>query len=408
VIRAREVLLTLAARCIAMIGPLGVSIITARVLGPEDRGHYFLVVAYAQIAAQIANLGLHSSNTYIGARQPELAGKLLANGLYVAALVGPATALIVLAVTGGSTSFADTLAVALLAPLTVAFLYSTNIVVAIGRVDFFNYLSILAGGAALAGSVLAAIFYPSTDGFLLMTGSAIALSVAASIVIFSRIHENLPVSFDLALFRRGVAYSFRAYLATMMGFLMMRVGVVALQQQSTLAEIGQFSIATQIAEALALIPSTVGLLLFPSLMRTKDADQWRSMIHTMAWIAGLMFFLLVVVYALSEAVIIHVFGHDYRDSIVMTNILLVMVWFLSLLTVVSQYLSARGFPWGQVVAWGVGLSTQTALSFVLVPRLGGTGVAIALSASTMLVFAIICLVAVRTHQGSKMPEPEAL
>ena len=50
----RDIVSTMFARAVAMIGPFGVSIITARVLGPEDRGHYFLIISYAQIAAQIA------------------------------------------------------------------------------------------------------------------------------------------------------------------------------------------------------------------------------------------------------------------------------------------------------------------------------------------------------------------
>ena len=61
--RYRDVATTLIARVIAMIGPFGVSIITARLLGPEERGRYFVIIAAAQIAAQIANLGLHASNS---------------------------------------------------------------------------------------------------------------------------------------------------------------------------------------------------------------------------------------------------------------------------------------------------------------------------------------------------------
>ncbi len=59
----RDVVPTLAARVFVIVCGLASSIIMAKVLGPEGRGEYFYIVTLAQLAMQVGNLGLGSSNT---------------------------------------------------------------------------------------------------------------------------------------------------------------------------------------------------------------------------------------------------------------------------------------------------------------------------------------------------------
>src|SRR5690606_12780995 len=90
---------------------------------------------------------------------------------------------------------------------------------------------------------------------------------------------------------RGVAYAFRAYLAALLGFLMLRVGTIALQQNATLADLGQFSIAAQIADALILVPSTVALLLFPNLVRAEEGLRWSATVAILLRVGAFMLLL---------------------------------------------------------------------------------------------------------------------
>jgi len=67
------------------------------------------------------------------------------------------------------------------------------------------------------------------------------------------------------------------------------------------------------------------------------------------------------------------------------------VMIVSLVSVISQYLSAEGFPMNQVLAWLVGLIVQTALSYWFAAKWGGVGVALAIMVSSSLVFALLLL-----------------
>src|SRR5262245_38414192 len=80
------------ARCLAMIGPFGIAIITARTLGPEGHGRYYYLVTLSTIGAQFASLGIHASNTYLTSKQRSLLPSVLTNSAWIAFVGGTAGA----------------------------------------------------------------------------------------------------------------------------------------------------------------------------------------------------------------------------------------------------------------------------------------------------------------------------
>ena len=396
---ARDIVTTVLARAVAMIGPFGVSIITARVLGPEDRGQYFLIVSYAQIAAQMANLGLQTSNTYLVANKPELVGRLLVNSFYVTAIVTPIVALAIVIFIGrpellgfaapsGASLGSEAFVAVLLAPLIVLFLYIVNMAVGIGRIQLFNGLTILSGVAAVGTAAAVGLYHGGTADFLFAAAGAVAVScVVGGMLVLSG--TSVPLSFDIPLFRKGALFGLKVYVSGFLSFLMMRVGVIALQQRSDLLEIGQFSIATQIADALILLPGTVGLLLFPSLLRMEGEDRRTAMWRVFRRLGALMIALLAAGALLIPWILPVIFGVAYQKAVLLTLAMLPSVLIVSMITVLSQYLAAEGYPWRQVTAWLAGFAVQAGLSYWLAGEFGGFGVAIALTVSSGVVFVLL-------------------
>lgn len=386
---------TLGARALAMIGPFGVSILTARLLGPEDRGRYFYIVALAQIAAQLAGLGLHASNSYIVAARQHLLGRLLVNSLVVAAVLGPLATLLVISAARapellghrGQTGTIILMAV-LIAPLNLAVLYLTNLAVGIGRVQLFNGLTILSGALALLAAAIVALM--GGDVLAYLGAAAAALAVTSAVGLAALLQRNLPSpSFDVALFQEGIAYAFRAYLAALLGLLQLRIGVVALQHNASLADVGQFSIAAQIADALILVPSTVSLLLFPNLVRARADQRWQATLTTLTRVFLLMLALCVALAMVLPYAIPLIFGPAYDAATWLTIGLLPTVLLVSLQSVVSQFVAAEGYPWGQVRAWLIGFLIAAVLGFALTGPYAGFGVASALLVSNVAVFLLL-------------------
>lgn len=395
-----EITFTLAARGVAMIGPLVVSVITARALGPADRGVYFLVMSYAQIAAQVANLGLHSSNTYLGANRPELVGRLLVNSMYIAVLVAPVVALAIALLLGwpealgmpflatSSTGPVALMAV-LLAPLMVAQLYVSNLAVGIGKVLLFNALTI---GYSVLVVVLSGAVWVAKGGavwFLFASAGAVAIICLIGAVRLLRGCLPLAWAFDRVLFREGVAFAFKAYLSTMFGFLMLRVGILALQQNASLEEVGLFSIAVQLTDGLGQLPATIGILLFPMMIRTEVTQRRTSMWRAFWGLGATMFVILVVGAIASQWLIPLLFGEAFEKSLPLTLAMFPQLLVLSFITVVSQFLAAQGYPWRQVWAWIIGFVIQAILSYWLTGLWAGFGVAVSQTISLGVVLAVL-------------------
>jgi len=394
-----EIAFTLAARGVAMIGPLVVSVVTARALGPADRGVYFLVMSYAQVAAQVANLGLHSSNTYLGATRHDLVSRLLVNSLYIAVLVAPVAALAIalllgwpqaLGMSSPETSSAGPVALmaVLLAPLIVAMLYVSNLAVGIGKVLLFNALTI---GYSVLVVLLSGAVWIARGGvlwFLFASAAAVAIVCMVGAAALLRGHP-LSWAFDRGLFRQGVAFAFKAYLSTMFSFLMVRVGILALQQHASLTEVGLFSIAVQLTDGLSQLPATIGILLFPMMMRTEAGQRKGSMWRAFWGLGGTMFAILVVGGIAAQWLIPLLFGPAYQKSLPLTLAMFPQLLLLSFITVVSQFLAAEGYPWRQVWAWIIGFVIQAVLSYWLTAVWGGFGVAVSQAISFGIILVIL-------------------
>ncbi|MCK1277519.1 oligosaccharide flippase family protein [Bradyrhizobium sp. 61] len=389
----------LLARGLAILGSFGVAILTARMLGPAERGHYYYIVTLAAIALQIASLGIQSSNTYLIARTPALLAQIMANSLWLAILAGVAAAAGVLAVDlaiGGSEQNVMFVAiVTALTPSLLLFLYLSNIAVALNRPRTFNGLIILNGVVAIGAALLACWLAPRLGGFLV---AAVIASLVACVAAWAVLAKgvDIPRRFDFGLFRDGIAFALRAHIATLLGFVMGRMSVMVLRQFGEFADIGYWSIAAQIADALLILPSTIGLLLFPALVRAKGAARMQQYKVALLQITLLMALVCTASAVLASPIVTIIFGKAYEPAVAIILALLPGVFFIGVASAASQFLSASGFPWSQVMAWLCGATLQAALSVALFGQFGAVGLAWIQSASAGFVCVWLLLNSVRS------------
>lgn len=380
----------LLARGLAILGSFGVAVLTARMLGPADRGRYYYIITLAAVGVQFASLGIHASNSYLIARTPGLLPQVMANTAWIAVLGGVVAAVGALAfdfAIGDSVQDTALVAVVLiLAPSLLLFMYLSNIAVALNRPSTFNGLIIFGSVASIAMALLAAYPSPSLNGFLL---AAVAASVVASILAWIVLAKgiSIPKAFDYSLFYMGIAFALRAHVATLAAFLMARMSVVVIRQFGDFADLGYWSIAAQIGDALLVLPGTISLLLFPSLVRAEGALRWNEFKTTSFQLSSLMAMLCIAVAAVAHFVIEFIFGAAYMPAAAVVLALLPGVFFLGVASVASQFLSASGYPWSQVSAWIFGAFLQAVLSIVLFGRFGIVGLAWIQSACA----AVVCI-----------------
>jgi len=366
------------ARCIAMIGPFGIAIISARMLGPEGQGRYYYVVTLATIGAQFASFGIHASNTYRVAKQPSLLSPILTNSAWIAIVGGSVAACAVVAfdlVIEGATRLGTSLLFVLpLCPATLFFLYLSNIAIAISRTTLFNGLILVSSAVSLAAIAIAAYILPTVNVLL---SALVASSLIICIVSWILVARGVRISwrFDPVLFKDGIAFAARAHATSLLAFFMARTGVVVLRHYGAFDDLGHWSIAVQISDALLLLPATIGILLFPSLVRAEGESRWKDFKLVTLQLGGVMAVLCLAVAGMIFPLIDVAFGPAYTQTGSIMLALLPGVFFLAVTSTVSQFLSAFGIPWSQIVVWILGFGMQVVLSMLLFDKYGVLGLA---------------------------------
>jgi len=368
----------LLSRGLAILGSFGVAILTARLLGPADRGRYYYVITLAAIAVQFASFGIHASNSYLIARTPALLPQVMANTAWLSILGGAAAAAGALmfdfAIGGFARDLVFVPVVLTLAPSLLLFLYLSNLAVALNRPHTFNALIIFGSLASIAMALLSIYPSPTLNGFLF---AAVAASIVACILAWIMLAKgvSVPWAFDYSLFYNGIAFALRAHIATLLGFVMARMGVVVIRQFGDFADLGYWSVAAQIADALLILPGTVSLLLFPSLVRAEGEMRWKEYTTTLFRLGSMMAVLCIAGSIVAHFFIETIFGIAYAPAVAIVLALLPGIFFLGVASVASQLLSASGLPWSQVLAWICGSLLQAGLSLALYGRFGIVGLA---------------------------------
>src|SRR5439155_489123 len=277
------VVATVATRLLIVAGGLVSSVLTARWLSPSGRGEYFLIVTLAQTLAQFGNFGLQSSNTYFVARDRSLRGPLLANSIWIAVGVGGVGSLIVIlalemmgaASGGGRLWFA-----ALLAPATLFFMFGTNLLVGLKRIGTYNKFQLGSNYGVLLCLVVAAALGAGPRGFV--AASTLGwTAVSVALLVALRRGSSASLGFNRPVFREGFRYSLNAYIVTLCGFLVLRSNVFIVSALRGPEQVGYYSIASQIADIMGILPQSMALVLFPTLITTEEGRLRTTLRHMM-------------------------------------------------------------------------------------------------------------------------------
>lgn len=376
---SKEFVMTLLGRGIAVPAGLITSILTARYLGPEGRGVLFVIIAAAQLAAQFGSVGLASSNTYLVARDPNTAPRLLANSIWASMICGAVAAgLILIFMSAGSEIFEQS--VVILPFLSIGmllFLLSSNLLVGLGWIGRFNIIQVVNVGLGLVLYIGVAIFDLGLTGFLL---ASLVTALLSGLLCCRAVWRPMGIvlTFCTNLFRKGFNYSLRAYLATVLGFLILRGIVLLMSRMLTSEEIGYYSVASQIGDTFLMLPQAFALVLFPRLVR-EGGGRWASLLRMMTITLSVMGALCALMYWIMPVFIVLLFGEAFAEAVSVSRWFLLTVLFGSLVTVLSQYFAASGFPWLVVCVWSAGLAITIGTASLLLPSLRAEGAAIALA-----------------------------
>jgi len=398
---------TVVARVIVLIAGFAASVLTARGLGVEGRGQYYAVMTLAAIIAQFGNLGLSSSNTFLAARDRANSWALVVNSVWVSVALGVVTALALVFLgepismrLGVPAVLAWTLC--FIAPAILAFTLCSGVLVANERFFAMSTWSVVNAALVLVGVAICTSVGAGSEVFVVVTLLAAYMAAIGLIVdVGRRLDRHAGWSFDVPRMRASVQFASRAYVALLAGFLIQRIGVTLLMVYRGSVEIGVYSIAAQIADVLVILPSSIAMVLFPTLIRDPD-DAWRKTRQAVLLVIGCMLAIGAGVWLVGELVITTVFGTEFAASYHVLLWLLPAVLAVSVSSVLSQYVVAEGFPRSLVALWIAGLGLCVFFGIPLVDASSVIGAAQAQSFGAVAVcFGVIALTVRRRRLSLK-------
>ena len=393
----KTIALTFGTRLLASFLGMGTGILIARLLGPTGRGEYFLAITVIGMALQFGALGLHSSNVYQVAANHDLFPRLAANSLLISLFIG-VTAFPVLLLTLPLLFASVDLFMAGLIALAVGpslyYLLMSNLLLGVDKVRQFNGLELLSRLFPLIFIGGFVIFLDLTARMAVLA-SVSGLLASVLVMAYFALPKQRP-KMDWPLFKGAISYGSRAYLAAILGFMLSRAGGLLLGLQDKVNDMGQLSVALQLADFMIMLPATVGLILFPKLVG-KTEGRGQLTFNVVKILAGLMTIGCVIAWLLADFLIPLVFGQDFRGSVAVFQYMLPGIFALSLTSVLSQYLAAHGIPWTLIASWVVGFLLMIGISWLLIPTHGAGAVAIAMSVSYGAVFALLSYLAIQQN-----------
>jgi O-antigen/teichoic acid export membrane protein len=387
----RAVSATYAQRIAGTVMAFATTVLIARSLGPDGRGIVAAVTAIAAIGVQIASLGFQSANTFFVAKDASAASGAKMRSLLIGFAAGSAL-IAALLVLRGLDVVLPTVRWALVwigllsIPFAVSVSLLMGLLMGLGRVRFFNLSELLQKGLAFGVILALVIAGESSPTSIIVAGTGVQF-VLFLVVLF--LISDIPWKASAAridsLFRTQLSYGLRAFLASLLAFLLLRLNLVMVQQMAGNAAAGHYSVAMAFFDGIYLLPATIALLLFPKLSAMRNVvDRWRES-KRISWITlGPLVGLGVFIAAVAEPLVIAVFGNEFAASVPVLYVLLVAVLFYGLNNVISVFLASCGMPWRAVWVWVPALVTNVSLNMLWIPWLGALGAAWSCAVSCLL------------------------
>lgn len=381
-------------RAVQLLAGFAVSVLVARLLGPEGKGVLGVLFAFIGTMSVLFSFGLSNSIIYHASRGLYTRPRVLAGSVFWAAVCSLAyvPAAWLLFRLGGDTFlrgvhhsyFAAASAILPLFLLNMIAgslaksldrLYEASLAVFVKEMVFAAgvFLALLAGGKGV-GWIIVARLAADTAGFF-----ALARIIRGAVSV----RDYLP-SFDRPLLGDMLSFGGRSYASFSLQLHNNRADIFLLNYFASTSAVGVYSVGLSLAEAALLLPSVISFVLLPK-VAARGGEEGAA--YAVSLSRRTFWSMLVFGAALAAAgrpLIALVFGPEFAGAYAPLCLLYPGVLALSVTYVVASFMEGTGRPGELVRAYSVSLAAGIGLNLLLVPRLGFNGTALAYTVSSVL------------------------
>ncbi len=174
---------------------------------------------------------------------------------------------------------------------------------------------------------------------------------------------------NMAYFKKAIDFGMRSYLACFLCYLILRSDLYMLSTMKGMKEVGFYSVATNFIDAMLLLSASASAVIFPLISKENDKSVyyikkfsgWMSVISMLTIVLTLMF---------GSIFIQMFFGKQFVLSVKPLFILLIAMYFWSLLSIITQFFAANNYPWKAVYIWIPGIVLNIVINWIWIPKYG--------------------------------------
>lgn len=394
---AKNVGQTLVANIYLLIAGLILSIVVARFLGPYGKGVFSIATALSTIGVQLGLLGLHSSNTYYVARDKSLLSPLIGNSLLVGMGIASFLSGVLWVIFRVFPGFLNLQGVILtmalmLIPFSMTGYLVQSLILGINYVKVYNVLNIVKSLLNLIFVLLVILIFEVNPATIFFAGLVSIIFTTLISCWWIRRFLDAPPRPSLPLLIDSYKYGFKAYLAALFAYIVLRFDVIMVFNMLGNEPTGWYSISANMADKIYLLPATIGTLLFPKLSAMATiAQRWDYTKKVIRIITAIMIFITVFGAIIAKPAIEILYGNSFAPAAPSFVWLMPGILALSINTVFMNYFASSGMPIFTVYSPAIAAIVNILLNLKLIPIMGIVGAAVSSSISycLMLVLSIL-------------------
>jgi Membrane protein involved in the export of O-antigen and teichoic acid len=396
----------LATRVTQFVIGFGTSFLMARLLGPDGRGVYYLVVLTPSMLFALGQFGLPSAVSFFAGRgrsgrSLQRLSLVLAGVLAAALLAATIPAVPFLTRSMLRAAPPDLLRLALIS-LPLQFVASFGGALLIGRQTMRRYNVILvlqSAGALLSVVVLVGVLGMGVTGAVIGNLIVAAAGALAITIEARRVTRNDPETRPVRLGELA-RYGAKLYPASLSSFFSYRADVFLLGLLlGDAGAIGLYSMAVSLAELTFFVPDSVSTVFFPRVAAAERASA-DEMTPLVSRFTVMVTALSVVGLVPAAFVLVRVILPAFTASLPAFLVILPGIVALSVAKVLSSYISGLGLPLPVAAASVSALIVNVIANLLLIPLWGIVGASAASLVSYTIHAAILVAMASRlTRRG---------
>jgi O-antigen/teichoic acid export membrane protein len=383
-----DVMLTLGNKVGVLALNVGGTIVIARVLGPTGRGAIAVAFSFTLLLVQFGSLGFQSANPYFAARDPRRLPDVIANSVWLSAVVGALLFAVMIGIKAllpaslRGLDWLEVLIVAVGIPSALGMTLLQSVLLAEGRMVAYNAVELTFGVLTFVGLVVGLVIF--SIGVIGAISLMVGLNVAAGATYYALVRHHGPRlrAPDRRLLGQMMRYAFRIYLTTLIAYAVGRINLILVNSYLGSSAAGQYSVGIALSDGLHLLPSVVALNLFPRVARGEGDERSAVVFRTLILLYGL---LCLITIPLAGPGLHLLYGPAFGPAVGIYYWLLPGIYAYGLINVLSYHFAGKGFPLEAMLVWIPGLALNLAIVLALVPSGGVDMAALAATASYVLI-----------------------